>query len=161
MLRNLSNLHNYAIRATDGDIGEVKDFYFDDHAWVIRYFVVETGSWISSRKVLISPFAIGHPDRQEMILPVSITREQIEKSPYIDTDKPVSRQHEMDYLRYYCYPLYWSGSGLWGAGTHPIRMMPEFVSTPSVVEPPFDNAMVTLQSRHTAVTIPICAVARS
>jgi uncharacterized protein YrrD len=139
MLRNLRDLHNYAIRATDGDIGEVKDFYFDDQAWVIRYLIVETGNWLTSRKVLISPIAIGHPDWQEMILPVSVTREQVENSPDIDTDKPVSRQHEMEYLGYYAYSLYWNGSGLWGAGTDPNRMMPEFVSTPSVVEPQSDS----------------------
>ena len=139
MLRNLSDLQNYAIRATDGDIGEVKDFYFDDQAWVIRYLVVETGSWLSSRKVLISPIATGHPDWQERILPASITREQVENSPDIDTDKPVSRQHEVEYLGYYAYPLYWGGSGIWGAGTYPNRMMPEFVSTPSAVEPQSDR----------------------
>ena len=61
MLRSMSDLQGYAIAATDGDIGHVTDFYFDDEAWVIRFLVVDTGSWLSSRKVLISPIAIGHP----------------------------------------------------------------------------------------------------
>ena len=135
MLRNLHDLQDDAIRATDGDIGHVKDFYFDDQAWVIRYLVVETGSWLSSRKVLISPIAIGHPDGQERSLPVSITREQVKNSPDIDTDKPVSRQHEREYLGYFDYPLYWGEPGFWGAGMFPNRVMPDFVSTPSVIEP--------------------------
>ncbi len=139
MLRNLHDIKDYAIRATDGDIGHVKDFYIDDQAWVIRYLVVETGSWLSSRKVLISPISVGALDWQEKTLPVSITREQVANSPDIDTDKPVSRQHENQYIDYYSYFPYWGGSGLWGAGTHPNLMMPEFVSTPSVIVPQPDS----------------------
>ena len=139
MLRNLDDLQDYAIRATDGDIGHVKDLYFDDQVWVIRYLVVETGSWLSSRKVLISPLAIGQPDWHERILPVSITREQVKNSPDIDTDKPVSRQHESDYLGYFAYPIYWGEPGFWGTGMFPNRVMPNFVSTPSVIEPQPDS----------------------
>ena len=124
MLRSLNDLEGYAIRATDGLIGHVKDFYFDDEAWAVRYLVVETGSWLSSRKVLISPVAIGHSNWTDKILPVSITREQVKNSPDIDTDKPVSRQHEMEYFDYYgYYPYYWGGAGLWGGGAYPGAML--------------------------------------
>ena len=122
MLRTLKDLQGYAIRATDGDIGHVKDIYFDDQRWVVRYLIVETGSWLASRKVLISPFAIGDPDWTGKVLPVSITKEQVKNSPDIDTNKPVSRQHEMRYLGYYGYPSYWGGVGPWGNGLTP-RMM--------------------------------------
>ena len=115
MLRTMKDFEDYAIHATDGVIGHVKDFYFDDEAWVILYFVVETGGWLSSRKVLISPIAISHPDWTDKVLPVSITKEQVKNSPDIDTDKPVSRQHEMRYLGYYDYSYYWGGVGLWAA----------------------------------------------
>jgi sporulation protein YlmC with PRC-barrel domain len=123
MLRTMKELEGYAIRATDGDIGRVKDVYFDDERWVVRYLVVETGSWLSSRKVLISPFAIGQPDWAGKVLPVSITQQQVKDSPDIDTDKPVSRQHEMQYLGYYGYPYYWGGAGLWGNGLSPSMML--------------------------------------
>src|SRR5665213_2117878 len=123
MLRSMKDLEGYAIRATDGDIGHVKDLYFDDDKWVIRYLVVETGTWLSSRKVLISPFAVGDPDWAARVLPVSITKEQVKNSPDIDTDKPVSRQHEMQYLGYYGYPYYWGGAGFWGAGVYPSMMV--------------------------------------
>ena len=123
MLRSVKDMKDYAIRATDGTIGHVKDLYFDDEAWVVRYLVVNTGTWLSNRKVLISPFAIGHPDWAEKTLPVSITKEQVKRSPSIDTDKPVSRQHEIEQLGYYGYPNYWGGSGLWGAGAYPGAMM--------------------------------------
>ena len=122
MLRSMKDLQEYAIRATDGNIGHVKDFYFDDEAWVIRYFIVDTGTWLSSRKVLISPVAIGTPDWANKVLPVSITKEQVKNSPDIDTEKPVSRQHEMGYLSYYGYQDYWGGAGLWGAVSIPSMM---------------------------------------
>lgn len=123
MLRTMKDLEGYAIQATDGDIGHLKDVYFDDQRWIVRYLVVETGHWLASRKVLISPFAIGRPDWTGKVLPVSITKEQVKNSPDIDTDKPVSRQHEMRYLGYYGYPNYWVGVGPWGNALTPNMML--------------------------------------
>jgi sporulation protein YlmC with PRC-barrel domain len=119
MLRSIKELEGYTVSATDGDVGRVKDCYFDDEAWVIRYFVVGTGEWLGSRRVLISPLAIGHPSWSGETLSISITREQVKNSPDIDTDKPVSRQHEIAYSGYYGYPCYWGGTGLWGDATYP------------------------------------------
>ena len=135
MLRSMKNLEDYAIRATDGIIGHVKDFYFDDKAWVIRYLVVDTDTWLSSRKVLISPISIGDPDWTDRVLPVSITKEQVKNSPDTDTQKPVSRQHEIQYLGYYGYPYYWGGAGLWGEGIDPRMMMTGYAGFPSTPHP--------------------------
>jgi hypothetical protein len=120
----MKELKQYAIQATDGIVGHVKDFYFDDRVWVIRYLVVETGSWLSSRKVLISPVAVGTPDWSQEVLPVAMTMDQVKDSPDIDTDKPVSRQHEIQYLGYYGYPYYWDGTGLWGDEMYPNMAAP-------------------------------------
>jgi sporulation protein YlmC with PRC-barrel domain len=119
MMRNVKDLRGYAIRATDGVIGRVDDFYFDDEDWGLRYLVVDTGKWLSGRKVLISPIAIGSPDWMLQELPVSLTKTQVRRSPDIDTRKPVSRQHEAEYSRYYGYPYYWGGAGFWGMGAYP------------------------------------------
>ncbi|KAF2406734.1 PRC-barrel domain-containing protein [Pseudomonas antarctica] len=119
MLRSMQDLKDYTIAATDGDIGEVKDFYFDNEAWVIRYFIVETGAWFFSRKVLITPSSIQRPEWEQRRLQVAITQEQVKNSPDIDTDKPVSRQHERQYLNYYGYPYYWGGANMWSAGLDP------------------------------------------
>jgi hypothetical protein len=126
MLRSMNDLENYAIGATDGPVGQVKDFFFDDDSWVIRYLVVETGSWLASRKVLISPIAIRGPNWADRLLPVSISMEQVRNSPDIDTDKPVSRQHEMDYSGYYGYPAYWGGTGMWGEGLYPYALLGDY-----------------------------------
>ena len=119
MLRNVKDLRGFAIHATDGVIGEVDDLYFDDEDWTVRYLIVDTGGWLSGRKVLISPYAIGVPSWQERQLPVKLTKAQVEGSPDIDTQKPVSRQHEAHYSSYYGYPYYWGSEGLWGLGTYP------------------------------------------
>jgi hypothetical protein len=119
MFRTVRDLQGYAIRATDGVIGKVADFFFDDEDWVIRYLVVDTGTWLVGRRVLISPAAIGHPDWSAQLLPVSLTKDQIEHAPDIDTRKPVSRQHETQFLAYYQYPVYWGGAGIWGMGGYP------------------------------------------
>ncbi|ODV12053.1 MAG: photosystem reaction center subunit H [Rubrivivax sp. SCN 70-15] len=130
MLRTLKDLEKCTISAIDGDIGQVKDFYFDDQAWVIRYLVVDTGSWLSRRKVLISPISIQRPDWAGHRLPVGITKEQVRNSPDIDTDQPVSRQHEVQYLGYYGYANYWGGAGLWGGGMVPFAMYPGYAGLP-------------------------------
>jgi hypothetical protein len=126
MLRNLKDLENFNISATDGEIGRVKDFYFEDDAWVLRYFVVDAGTWLSNRKVLISPISVHHADWRQRTLPVSISRDQVKNSPAIDTDKPVSRQNEEQYMGYYGYPFYWSGGGMWGEGLYPNALVPDF-----------------------------------
>jgi hypothetical protein len=126
MLRNLKDLENFKINATDGEIGHVKDFYFEDDAWVVRYLVVDAGSWLTSRMVLISPISVQQPDWAGRTLPVSISRTQVKNSPDIDTDKPVSRQNETEYLGYYGYPNYWGGVGMWGEGLYPYAMAPGY-----------------------------------
>lgn len=126
MLRSQKDLEKCVIAATDGDVGKVNDLYFDDDAWAIRYLVVDTGTWLSSRKVLISPISIQKPDWTAHRLAAAITRDQVKNSPDIDTDKPVSRQHEVQYLDYYGYPGYWGGAGMWAGGMVPMAMYPGY-----------------------------------
>jgi hypothetical protein len=118
MLRSVKSLEGFSIGATDGAIGTVKDFYFDDEAWVIRYAVVNTDAWLG-HEVLISPHSLGQADEARKVLPVTIGKNQVKHSPGIDTDKPISRQYEASYLSYYGYPYYWGGTGLWGALDYP------------------------------------------
>nr|MBA3477274.1 PRC-barrel domain-containing protein [Lautropia sp.] len=100
--------------------GYVKEAYFDDDVWTIRYLVVDTGTWLTGRKVLISPYSIKTPLTEGNLLDVNLTRDQIKDSPDIDTHKPVSRQHERDYLTYYGYPSYWEMGGVWGTMDYPL-----------------------------------------
>ena len=123
MLTNNKNLKGLVIRATDGEIGTVDELYFDDQSWAIRYLTVETGNWLDSRKVLISPRSIIQVDWKVNRIDVSLTREQVEKAPNIDTKRPVSRQHEAEYFDYYGYPYYWDGPNLWGPSYYPTGLV--------------------------------------
>jgi hypothetical protein len=126
MLHSVKDLENATISATDGQIGHVKDVYFDDELWVARYLVVNTGFWLTGRLVLISPISLRKPDWLGKTFPAVITKEQVRDSPCINTDKPVSRQHEEEYLNYFGYPFYWGGSTMWGDGLFPYAMEPHY-----------------------------------
>ena len=118
MFQSVNELKGQVIHASDGELGTVDHFLFDDESWTIRYLVVETGKLLG-RKVLISPISIDRKHKTDG-LALSLTKEQIRNSPGIDTDKPVSRQHETQYFNYYGYPYYWGGPGLWGGTAYPI-----------------------------------------
>jgi len=124
MSRNIKHFYGVKLHASDGEIGHVKDFYFDDQKWVIRYAVVDTGSWLLGRRVLIAPHAFGNADQNRALLLVNLTRQQIKDSPPIESHKPVSRQYEEEYYRYYGLPSYWTGAGLWGPNAFPIVSQP-------------------------------------
>jgi hypothetical protein len=114
MLIKAKTLLGYKLDSLDGEIGKVKDFYYDDLHWTIRYLVAETGDWLSSRQVLISPYALVVVNKEERNIAINLTKMQIEKSPSLDSDKPVSRQFEQAYYGHYGYPTYWGGPFSWG-----------------------------------------------
>jgi hypothetical protein len=120
MLRSVNKLFEDKLGASDGEIGHVNDFYFDDQNWAVRYLVADTGSWMPGRLVLISPHAFGNLYQGGKVLLVNLTRQQIENSPSIESHKPVSRQYEEEYHRYYGWPFYWQGGQLWGMSAFPV-----------------------------------------
>jgi uncharacterized protein YrrD len=130
MLRSLITLLNYTVHEQDGDMGHVHDFFFDDATWTMRYLVVETGGWLNRRRVLIATVALGHPDWNRQQFPVNLTRDQVRKSPDVDTEKPVYRQHEIAMNAYYGWPHYWT--------LEPILVAPALVPKPKDVAPSGD-----------------------
>ncbi len=136
MLNRVHHLDGSTVTATDGLIGHVKDIFFDDVRWVIRYLVVDTGHWLSGREVLISPYAIKPLVATEKNIDVRLTRQQVTDSPDVDTHMPVSRQHEIEVTAYYGYPNYWGAGGLWGMGGYPYFP----VALPTAEELADDNA---------------------
>jgi hypothetical protein len=121
MLNKAKTLKGYKLDSLDGDIGSVKDFYFDDRYWTIRYLVADTGNWLTGRQVLISPYALGAMDNGAQSISIDLTKKQIENSPSLDSDKPVSRQFEDEYYGYYGWPMYWGGLYSWGASPLIVR----------------------------------------
>jgi len=109
-------LRGYAVQGTDGAIGHVSDFYFEDQRWTIEYMVVDTGPWLLGRQVLLAATALGRPITGERSITVSLTKKQIQNSPDIDLKRPVSRQHMLDLHSYYGWPLpiYWGNMAIPG-----------------------------------------------
>ncbi|HZS33727.1 MAG TPA: PRC-barrel domain-containing protein [Methylomirabilota bacterium] len=119
MLVKMSDLNGCSIRATDGEIGSVHDVYFDADTWTVRYLVVDAGTWLTGRRVLVSPRAVRGADPGSRHLDVALARQQVENSPDVDTARPVSRQHEIEFAEYYEYPYYWGGPFRWGFEPYP------------------------------------------
>jgi len=132
MIRSLKQLYGNQLGASDGQLGAVKDFYFDDRRWAVRYLVADTGAWLTGRQVLISPHALGDVYQPGKLLMVKLTRQQIQDSPGLETHKPVSRQFEESYFQYYGWPNYWVGDGLWGTSGFPTVVNP---TTPKATVP--------------------------
>lgn len=109
MIVRLQAIQGYALKARDGWVGKIQDFYFDDEFWVLRYLVVETSAWLLQRRsVLISPSVFSRQDEEHKIIFLNITQEQIRKSPAADTAKPISRQYEEELSRHYQWSAYWA-----------------------------------------------------
>jgi hypothetical protein len=124
VLHSIQQRYGERLRATDGEIGHVTDFYFDDKNWTVRYLVADTGGWLTGRQVLISPHALGHLYPNGKVLLVNLTRKEIESSPVIDEHKPISRQHEEEFHRHYGYPYYAEAWPLWGLAAYPVIAPP-------------------------------------
>ena len=121
MLHRAKTLKGYKLNSLDGKIGRVKEFYFDDLYWTVRYLIVDTGDWLQERQVLISPYSLAEVNKDASYIAVDLTRRQIEESPVLSSDAPVSRQFEDSYFGYYQYPEYWVGSVMWGTYPHIVR----------------------------------------
>ena len=129
MLLVISALKGYAIEASDGRIGSVSDFLFDDKTWRVRWLIVDTGGWLSGRQVLVHPSAIGPADFDQNQLPVSLTKSQVEGSPDVLRDEPISRSVEDKLFSYYRWDPTWAGGYLGpssGAMASPLGTPPYF-----------------------------------
>ena len=116
MLVHFTKLRGNELHAQDGVIGKVTDVYFDDHTWSARYFEVDCGQWLLSRKVLISPTAVHGPDWESDRLPVDLTKDQVRESPKVDTAQSLGRKEEEALHAHYAWAPYWGGAEFGGIG---------------------------------------------
>ena len=122
MLSKAKTLQGYSLQNIDDEtIGKVKEFYFDDRHWTVRYLVANTGNWLTGRQILISPYALVAVNNDHQNIVTGLTKKQIEDSPSLDSDKPVSHQFEQAYYGYYGWPIYWSGAYSWGPSPYLVR----------------------------------------
>ena len=112
MLQVISTLNGFTIKAGDGGIGTVVDFLFDDTSWKVRWLVIDCGTWSTGRKVLIHPSAISRQDLEQQEFVVALTKAQVEGSPELVEDQPVSRQMENQLYTHYGWDPLWCGPNL-------------------------------------------------
>jgi len=131
MLLAASALTGYDIEATDGTIGTVSDFLFDDKNWILQWLVVDNSTWLAERRLLLHPSSIVTKAYDRHALGVALTKTQIEGSPDIRHDQPVSRQTEMSLYDYYGASPLWEG-GYFGNGAiaSPLSSPPIYGQTP-------------------------------
>ncbi len=132
MIRSIKHLRGDDIAAKDGSLGDVHDFFFDDHSWQLRYLVVDTGNWLPGRRVLVAPQAIASIDEKDDKVAVTLSRDEIKNSPSIHTDEPVSRQHEIALADHFRWPSYWDHYAS-GVGVPP--MIPSLQHAPATADP--------------------------
>jgi hypothetical protein len=110
MLKSLHQIIGYEIEARDEVAGKVRDLYFDDLAWVVRYFVVDTGSWLRGKRVLLAPAAVGEPRWAQQVVPSILTRRQIAGGPHASEDIPLSRQLQIELANAYGWQRWWTAA---------------------------------------------------
>jgi uncharacterized protein YrrD len=135
MLHKLTRVRGIPVHATDGEIGTVHDLYFDDDHWTVRYLVISTGTWLLNRRVLISPMSV-EKHWNVAKLPLTISMDQVRRSPAPESHPPRSRQYETELLRHYGYPFYWGGSAVWGAYGYPAALLAAQPPDPIPIPPP-------------------------
>jgi hypothetical protein len=121
MLIQAKTLKGYKMDSLGGEIGKVKEFYFDDQFWAIRYLVADTGGWLTGRQVLISPYALVAVNKEKQQIGIDLSKKQIEDSPSLESNKPVSKQFEENFYLYYGWPSYWGGLYMWGSYPYIVR----------------------------------------
>jgi uncharacterized protein YrrD len=105
-MHTLEALSGGSVLATDGEIGHVRNFLFDDRTWIVRYVVVDVRSWMSRHDVLIAVSALDEPTWASPFFRANLTREQVRNSPDVDSEKPVARQQEIAMREYYGWPTW-------------------------------------------------------
>lgn len=115
------------LHARDGSIGVIRNFFFDDHDWVVRYLVADTGTWLRDQLVLIAPASVERVDPDNGNVHVNLTKERVEKSPPVDASKPISRHAEEQLAGYYAWPMYWGPAGYFH---NPVRVRPPSPEAP-------------------------------
>jgi uncharacterized protein YrrD len=129
--------------ATDGEIGTIEDFFFEDDRWTVRYLLVNTGKWLSGKRVLLSPMSVVGPWSVTGIS-VGMDRDRVWNSPSFEPQATLSRAQETTVLGYYGYPYYWGYSGVWGTFDNPGAL----VTAPPSVPPDEPTHGIDPEAQH-------------
>jgi uncharacterized protein YrrD len=142
MLHLARKIRGAPVLATDGEIGAVEDFYFQEDGWTVRYVLVDTGRWFSGKRVLLSPMSVAGTWSRAG-LRVTLTRDQVWNSPQVDTST-LSPEQEEDVRKYYGYPIYWGAGGVWGSFENPGAL----IAAPTMPPPRPEGPVVRVEAEH-------------
>jgi len=134
MKHRLKYLKNYKIKTKDEESGDVKDFLFDEHSWIVRYAEADFGSFFSAKRLLIPRVFLGEPNEAKSLIPIEIKKENIEKCPLPDAHRPVSREFESKMNQYYEIDNYWAPDVLPPAGATGTYFPPRPIHPPEKAE---------------------------
>jgi uncharacterized protein YrrD len=85
MLHLAQKIAGVTVSGTDGEIGTLEDFYFEEAGWNVRYLLVDTGSWFDGKRVLLSPSAV-QGDWGRAGVHVNLSRDDVRNSPALDDE---------------------------------------------------------------------------
>ncbi|MEO9590113.1 PRC-barrel domain containing protein [Rhodopirellula bahusiensis] len=124
MLISTETMLGTELLGTDRSVGSVCDLLFDDETWVVRHLVVDTGHWLPGRQVLLPPMKVQNADWGASSASVPLTSQQVKDSPSVESDRPVSRQMEIELYQHFDVPYYWgpAGATLAGSGYTPMPL---------------------------------------
>ncbi|GGD02692.1 hypothetical protein GCM10007216_36830 [Thalassobacillus devorans] len=125
MLYFASTLKNYNIQANDGELGKVKDLYFDDKKWTVRYLVADTRKWLPGKKVVVSPSGVKAVDTGEEVVHVENNKEDIRHNATLEEKQDFSYEKEMELSDTFGWKQYWAGEFLWGGYLTPMDPVEE------------------------------------
>jgi len=107
MLRSIKDMLNYSILATDGEIGQISDVLVGDPDFRFRYLVIDTGTWLPGRKVLLSSAWISSVQPAKETVVVNIEKKRITESPRYEPERPLDRDFETRLHDHHGYPYDW------------------------------------------------------
>ena len=100
-LRSVEAVTGYRIHATDGEIGHVEDFLFEDADWTVRYLEVATRNWWPGKRVLIFPRLVREIDWAERLVHLKVSRQSVQDSPPYDPSITIDGAYAEKFQTYY------------------------------------------------------------
>ncbi len=115
MLIAFTRMNRATVNGTDQELGSLKDIHFDGDSWIVRYVTIDTGTWLSGREVPLQPTILSTKEWGRNLVTADVNQQLVEASPVQESDRPVSRQMEIELAHHYQWPAHWMGGAVMGA----------------------------------------------
>ncbi|QEF96166.1 PRC-barrel domain protein [Stieleria maiorica] len=145
MLIAFDSIRGTKLAGIDDDVGTIQDLLIDTDDWLSRHIVVDTGKWLPDRRVLLPPSILGRCDWQQRAIAIDLSQQQVKESPHVDSQKPVSRQMEMELFKHYDVPAYWGPAGV-SLTTGTAMSMPLSAHVPAAEQQTIEEDLPPLRS---------------